>query len=509
MTTHLIQAPESGDRLSRGRVILPVPGQASTPEWPTAFVLLGLVGLIVWSRLGSYALPVNVDISLMQVIGHELLEGRLLYTELWDNKPPLPYVLFAASELIAGWGPEQVLLVGVFLSATTMLGTYAAGSVVGPLGGLLAATAWTVVQADLGTEAQHPNGEAFVNACVIWGFALVVRGRTRWGPAILWALATLFKSNAIAFPMVFAVAHLGLSRDRRGAAWDVAAWVGVGTLGWALTGLWFAWQGRMDHLVEAVFTYNRFYTGSIGRSLLTALIPYHALPPLLMGAVPFLLLGLLGFAMRPRGGALWRWLAVFLFGAWIAMLLPGKFFWHYYQLYLPVLAVGAGWGAASLIRRNRGAGLAATTLGFLLAITWQIPAHGLSRDEWVRRAHRVAAERYLPLSRTTETVKSLLGPGETLFEVGSQSAYYIETQTRPPTGVFFLKHMAEGPAAERLTRMAMAELRERPPALVVYDSVYAALHPDHPIHGWLEENYDGSEEHSAGPRATIHLRRSR
>src|SRR3990172_6290246 len=156
-------------------------------------VLFCFALIILLTRLSTFQMPANVDVSLGQVIGHELLEGRKLYTEVWDHRPPLIYLVYSLAELLVGWGDGQLLLLGTCLSVITMLGVWYAGATLSAAAGLIAAAFWVALQGDIGLEAQHPNGEAFLNAALAWALELLLRGRCRWGPAVLFAVATLTK----------------------------------------------------------------------------------------------------------------------------------------------------------------------------------------------------------------------------------------------------------------------------------------------------------------------------
>jgi 4-amino-4-deoxy-L-arabinose transferase-like glycosyltransferase len=471
-----------------------------------AAVLLCFAAVILMTRLHSYDRPVSVDINEMQVIGHEMLQGQKLYTEIWDHKPPLVYVTFAASELMVGWGAEQILFLGTLLSLITLFGVYYAAAAAGPVSALVAAAFWTILQADIATEAQHPNGEAFVNACVAWGFALLLRGHSRWRAGGAWALATLFKSNAITFPAFFALAHISAAEDRRKAVRDVGSWCVVGAAAWISTLLWFAAKGRFAHVWEAVFLYNDYYSGSILRNLARGLMPQYLFDAVMIGTIPGATLCTIAIVLqwrRPIGDLL----AVGLLGAWAAVLLPGHFFWHYYQLYLTILAVGAGLGAAALWKRAPRIALPLVSAALMVAVAIQIPPITLSEEQWVRRVFRHDAERYLDQISIISVVLQNLPRGKFLYQIGSQTAYFIVTGTSPPTGVFFLKHMGEGPAAERLTSMALVDLKQKQPALVVLDSVYAGYYPHHPVLHWLAQHYERRDDLSGRRRALIFTRR--
>ena len=71
-------------------------------------LLLVLCGLLVLLRLHTYDEPLERDITTYAVIGHELLGGKALYTDLWDHKPPAIYVTYAAAELLSGYGRDSI-----------------------------------------------------------------------------------------------------------------------------------------------------------------------------------------------------------------------------------------------------------------------------------------------------------------------------------------------------------------------------------------------------------------
>jgi hypothetical protein len=91
-------------------------------------VLISLSLVIALQRWHTYNEPLEHDLTLYAVFGHELLNGRPLYSDLWDNKPPGIFVTYAAAEKIAGYGPGAIYLLGVLGAIVTMLGLYAAGS---------------------------------------------------------------------------------------------------------------------------------------------------------------------------------------------------------------------------------------------------------------------------------------------------------------------------------------------------------------------------------------------
>ncbi len=138
----------------------------------TVAVLSLLAVVTVVARLHTYGEPLERDLATYAVIRHELRQGRTLYSDLWDHKPPAIHVTYAAAEGLAGFGPGSVYLLGVLAALATLVGVFWAGKTrrLGPVTGLWAAAFWTVAAGDLTLQGNQPNTEVFLNACLIWAF---------------------------------------------------------------------------------------------------------------------------------------------------------------------------------------------------------------------------------------------------------------------------------------------------------------------------------------------------
>src|SRR6266404_4544012 len=146
--------------------------------------IAGLCGLIFFARLHTYDEPLERDLTTYAVIAHEMLNGKTLYTDLWDHKPPAIYVTYAAAELIAGYGRDSIFLMNVSAGFATLVACYFAGSAAGGgrLGGLIAATFWALASGDLAIEGNQPNTEVFLNVFLTTAFAIFARaGQNRIG----------------------------------------------------------------------------------------------------------------------------------------------------------------------------------------------------------------------------------------------------------------------------------------------------------------------------------------
>jgi len=111
-------------------------------RWIAVCSLTALFALIFLLRLHTYNEPLERDITTYGVIAHEMLNGKALYSEMWDHKPPGIHITYAAAELIAGYGRNSIFLMNVTAALATLVAVYLAGSAAGAgqFGGLTAAT---------------------------------------------------------------------------------------------------------------------------------------------------------------------------------------------------------------------------------------------------------------------------------------------------------------------------------------------------------------------------------
>ncbi len=177
-------------------------------------MLLLMSGVIVTQRWHTFDEPMDRDISGYAVIGHEMLHGRCLYSDLWERKPPLLFAVFAASESVTGYGPREIFLLNVLAALGTLVAVYAAG-------GVFAAMLWTLFCGDMWLLGNQPNAEAFVNLCMAGGFTVLVRlpgvhhRRRAVVLGALFAAATLFKHHVVVMCAGILLADFFVSGDEQ------------------------------------------------------------------------------------------------------------------------------------------------------------------------------------------------------------------------------------------------------------------------------------------------------
>jgi len=493
--------------------------------------LIGLSCFIAIARFHTYSEPLDHDITATAVIASEMRAGRAYYSDLWENKPPARFVAHIIVQSLFGYGRSSLYALNVGLGVLTLFGVYVAASAMGmgPTAGLWAAVFWALTSGDLDLQANQPNTEAFMNAPLIWAFALLLRAR---GAAIvddhsyllrtlaiggLLALATFYKPQRVLYGFFLAVAHViyppeGTPSGRRQALKEVSIIAGVGAAAWIAFFVYFAMTGRFKIVYTTMFIYPGYYSGNMFKNLWTSLALSNLFPRqmLFTSALVFLSLlsGVIVWMKRsPRPGAM---LLAYAVATQLTIGITGMFYPHYYQLWLPILAVGAGWSVVLLrhVIKQEYAQWRQHVFAVIALVSMmpsEIWVYRMDPEHWALQAY---GEVYVNSERLGHEINNILEPGETLYVLGDEPVFYFVTQRRPATGVFFLQALASGPLAQELTTRVVNDLVRNPPDLVVImsdavgpktvSSDHATLGPDHPLLVWILQNYHcppGKEGH--------------
>jgi hypothetical protein len=478
-------------------------------------VVLGALALLIAiARLHTYHEPLERDITSAAVIGHELLAGRTLYADMWDHKPPAIHVTHALAILLVGHGSSAIYLLNVVAAITTLLGVYVAASAVGGVAaGLWGAVFWTLVSGDAWLQANQPNAEVFINACAAWAFALLVRagGQPRIWRVLtiggLLALGSLYKPVAIAPAALLALAHVvapGPGCSRRRALGDALMIGGVGAAAWLGISAYFAARGHFAHFYQAVFAYNRYYssryylddytfsTQSTLDILVNSFHPDSLFPGVLLLGAPLAVFTLAGAVRGAISGPHRPWLLLLglAIGTHLAVALPGQWRPHYYQLWLPLLAIGAGWAVASVAlsgRIPRWVPSAVASAAVVLLISQQLPLYQVPPETWSRLKY---GELFILEQKLGRELRTLLAPGETFYEWGAEPGLYFESLHSPPSGAFYAFPIIDGPVAAPLTVRAVADLDRRSPTVFVVNRDFLFQgRIRHPVLDWAEPRY--------------------
>ncbi|MBI4153604.1 hypothetical protein HY503_01230 [Candidatus Woesebacteria bacterium] len=264
--------------------------KAHTPVWLT--VLLGIVLLL---RIPSFFEPFSYgDEMIYLTLGEGIRQGATLYKDVYDNKPPLLYILASVAGNVFWF--KAIL---AFWNILTIILFWKLASALFPKREKLQ-KASTVVFALLTTlpllEGNIVNSEILMIGPIIAAFLVVFTKRLDFKniflSGTLFGIATLFKVPA-AFDMpviiVYWIITTGLKRDDLKITLRRSLYLFLGFLApIGLTLVWFFLAGAVGDYVRAAFLQNVGYLSSFR--------PADAAKPFLLRNLPLLIRALVVFA---------------------------------------------------------------------------------------------------------------------------------------------------------------------------------------------------------------------
>ena len=468
-----------------------------------ALILLILAICIVLMRAHTYTEPIERDIGSHAVIAHELLEGRKLYSDLWDSKPPAIFITYALADALVGQGPVSVYIVGIAAALITLLGVYYAASAYGgQIAGLWAAAFWTFICSDLWLWANQPNIEVGINASIVWAFALVLHSNTKRISPIRWiligllfTLATLYKQIAIVFPAIICSIYFLLSlRDKKQtviALSQICIILMTGVLTWLAVFGYFAITDRVSIFYETIFNYGIYYSrsrgGNVLENILQGLSDKRLWPVHMQDTLILVILAITGMIFGLVKGVRRYWLLLlgFAIASQLSISLPGRFYGHYYQLWLGPLTIASGWAVSVFGKKDKtGPRLLRNSIGsvgLVILLCTVMPQYRLSPDEWSARKQ---GSQYIYSKRLAMELDKMLQPDETFYVWGINPEIYYWSRRHPPTGIIWATDLMDNPLAESNSIRALEDLRRNPPEIIVVNMQHIDMPPEHPIINW-------------------------
>ncbi|MDO8750292.1 MAG: hypothetical protein Q7K03_04000 [Dehalococcoidia bacterium] len=433
-----------------------------------------------------------------------MLEGKVLYREVWDHKPPGVYLINALGltvgkgSLWGVWALEVVsLAVAALLSVTVLSRVY----------GLLIGTAVTISWM-LALPHLSPGGnftEEYLlplQFAALWVF--VSAEERGWRPyhgvmlGIMAGAAMLLKLNvlgiwaAVLFYKLVVMANRNRWREIFRLFWTVA--IGTGMVLGAAT-VWLYSSGAFADFVDAVFRYNAEYSRSASLYARVHSLFYGFT---LEGTAGLFVLGLAGWLLSlylvvQARGRLDRFdpMTIIAFvGLPIEMLMlsiSGRDYPHYWLVALPLMATSAavffhGLRGGFYITQNKES--AASTLAHLqtrnfvivatvsLLLAANVEPTGLFLTKYVRGDF---------VSVETEVVKYVVGntkKDDLVLLWGAEPGINFLTSRASPTRFSYLYPLlTTGYQSEHLVNQFLCQLSSNPPAMIIDTSPTNLLIP--------------------------------
>ena len=455
-----------------------------------------IAAAIVYLRLHSLGEPLERDLTSYSYFAHQMLSGVELYSYLFDHHPPGVYWVYMAAELIWGYGPEAITYLGIFFTLVSLIFLYLfVKEITNRWCALAGAVFWALTSNAFLLQANQPNTELFMNSFFVlslWALArrlqsghvgfLAIAGLS-FGVAAAFKTVALFPFLAVALYMIYFDWRSGRDGWIKDGLRDLL-WLSVpAALVWAAIFLYFAALGRFYDFWGAVFTFNLSYSESI----LSNLWRFFSTPLLYSNPVlrELLATGLLSllwlFFSRKEYGRVRRPLFIILFISLILELSsPGKFWMHYYQLFLPLFSILSAlflFDIYGLLLRKvagskaiRGVAIAAVmvpAIGFILYDQITFLRMGLNE---------MSIAKYGPLfvqsKMMGEFIRDKTAPCETIYEWGKDNGIYFYSQRDAAAGIIFIDILFMGSREEQDERRR--EVRDAvlasPPAFLIYNS---------------------------------------
>jgi hypothetical protein len=471
-----------------------------------------LIGLLA---LNFYDWPPNRDITTYATMAQELNYGKELYVDIWDFKPPAIFVAYMVSQFLASSKQLQIMLLDLFPTLVVLVVLVKSGRAAGfgNAAGVWSGLFWIALSNDLRLQMHEPNTEIFINACVTLAFLLFLR--LRGGSpvlisvviGVLFAIACLFKTVAIAIAVVMGLIYLVLPPPgcrRPSAAGQVAVMAVSGAICLAATLGYFAVTGRFQVFWEVMIDAGPNYAAYAWQDILENL----ARPPIAgdrislgvaVAVAPWLVVAVLAWLDRDHRRS-WVLLGAYAFSALIAVALPGNFYAHYFQLLVPPLCLGLGWLAALFAKQARGFLVigAPALVGLCLAMVFAYEASSfrMPADMLLRGTYQ---ELYLETQTLGRRLGDALNDDEILYQWGEESGLYWYSGKRPTASVLRWP-LVSGPQAERLTQQTLRSLIAQPPDLIVVVNRILEHNESHPVFEWIRSHYALLQPNRPGER---------
>lgn len=314
-----------------------------------------ILAVVLAQQLPSFMSPPGRDAGSFAYAAGQLCDGKLLYRDLWDHKPPFIFFLYAGIFKIAGikttalvlfeavWTAAAGLVFFAFLRRFFIFETAFWGSLL-----------FTIYFSSLEISESFGMTEIYSASCVLAGLYALFRSSASKSGAfvcgLLLSCGFLFRQTAFfALPAAAVGLYMLWKESSKPLAelWTrLAAALGGLLLPVAAVALYFQTKGALPELYDQVFLYNFIYSHKMPFSLASSLTglansifkilfisPLHDWP-----LIAALLLTGAALALSDKSRrTLTITTLVWLFFVFRAVSYSGKFYGHYYlELFAPM-----------------------------------------------------------------------------------------------------------------------------------------------------------------------------
>lgn len=443
-------------------------------EWLLA-VAVALLAVV--PRAFYLAVPFERDEGAYAYMAEVIGRGGLPYVQAFDHKPPLVYYFYQVSMQLFGHTNAAPRLLAMFFVATacllTMLLVYRFTR------SLFAATCSCLL---LGMGSALPvyngftaNTEVFTLPFIVGGVLLLAEEVPSWQrfflAGLLFGSGIMVKQPVAVIALAVLAYHVVAMVRSPGRLISRMALAGCGlVLPLALFAAFFAGHGRFAEFWEGFYTYNVRYAGDstfaqsvsklsnyLGNILVNDTVTWLA------AAVGFVI----WFRTCPNRRHTW-YMACFLGGSVYATSMGGNFYPHYFVFLLPVLVVGAGLGATTLLGSSRSAcvrwGLVAM-VGVAFALNVRFLCMPVSDVLLISYGYQP----FVKAKVVGDFLRQSGLAGRSAFIIGSEPQIYYYAGLRAVSRYYYLYPLVgDTPHHEAARRQVLDDLHRNLPDLMIF-----------------------------------------
>ena len=212
---------------------------------------------------------IDWDESVFLLMGQSIAKGHLPYTEIWDNKPPVGFLFFAAIESVVPQSLFAVRLAGAIWIALSSFLVYRLALALMPrAAALFSGFVFSIAASLLAGSGQAVMMEHVANPFVLLALLCAMKHRPAAADCVLFgvafAIAVFVRTNLAFAAVIMGVAFLLLNlADGWRAAIRAALWVAAGATGVIIAVLApFLLAGQLDTFVTSVIKVPLAYSAN-------------------------------------------------------------------------------------------------------------------------------------------------------------------------------------------------------------------------------------------------------
>jgi 4-amino-4-deoxy-L-arabinose transferase-like glycosyltransferase len=445
------------------------------------YILLALIlGGALVLRLAFIHVPLDRDEGWYGYIGQELLRGSIPYRDVFDQKPPGVFYIYAAIVALFGSTVESVRLATAGYVLLTLFGVYRLARYChGRNAALLAALLYGIYSSGPIVEGFGSNTEVFMVLPVVASSYFFLHWLDRDKPSLLIlsgclaALAGVIKTVALPFYLLllcFIVITRIRSNKGRSAIRDVFLFLFPSALLLFVLYVYLSTNNAWDDFFYWNITFNKQY----GQASL-AILESRLLGRGMQVSSEHLLLWVLAlptsiWLLSARRDSKNLFLVLLILESFIGVAMPGKFWAHYFILMIAPLSIIAGIGLACLFQR-RGwllyCALPFLTAVFLYSVQLTYKYYLVYSPEEVS-ATKFGNPVFVTSAKVAAYIKARTAPTDYIFQWGWEPEIYFLSNRRSPNKIITHTTISVSrETVEALVEMVTSIVNKKPKYIII------------------------------------------